>query len=117
MTSPRALAEDYAVRIGGLGPISVHPYFAGASLRADGVQFGFVMKGVLYLKADEISRGAFERHDCAPFSYPGAAGQVTVSAYYEAPAEILDDPEGLSGWAADALRAARSVPNRKRAAP
>ncbi|MFH1556335.1 MAG: hypothetical protein B7Z41_08830 [Rhizobiales bacterium 12-66-7] len=112
MTSQRALAEDYAARIDGLGPISVHRYFGGASLRADGVQFGFVMKGVLYLKADELSRGAFERHGCAPFSYPGASRQVTVAAYYEAPSEILDDPEGLSGWAADALRAARLVRRR-----
>jgi TfoX/Sxy family transcriptional regulator of competence genes len=37
---------------------------------------------------------------------------VTVAAYYEAPSEALDDPEGLSGWAADALRAARSVHRR-----
>lgn len=95
----------------------MHPYFAGASLRADGVQFGFIMKGVLYLKADEVSRSAFERHGCAPFSYAGASGQVTVSAYYEAPSEALDGPEELSGWATDALRAARSVPKRKRAAP
>lgn len=116
MTTQRALAEEYAARIDGLGPISLHRYFGGASLRADGVQFGFVMKGVLYLKADEVSRGAFERHGCAPFSYAGASGQVTVTAYYEAPSEILDDPEGLSGWAADALRAARSAPQRRRAA-
>jgi len=116
MTRQRALAEEYAARIDGLGPISVHRYFGGASLRADGVQFGFVMKGVLYLKADEVSRGAFERHGCAPFSYAGTSGQVTVAAYYEAPSEILEDPEGLAGWAADALRAARSVPQRRRAA-
>jgi TfoX/Sxy family transcriptional regulator of competence genes len=115
MPSQRGLAEEYAARIGGLGKISVRRYFGGASLRAGGVQFGFVMKGVLYLKADALSRGAFERHGCAPFSYAGASGQVTVAAYYEAPGEILDDPEGLSGWAADALRAARSVPQRKRA--
>lgn len=117
MISQRALAEDYAAKIEGLGPISVHPYFAGASLRADGVQFGFVMKGVLYLKADEVNRGAFERHGCAPFTYAGASGQVTVAAYYEVPDEALDDPEDLSGWATNALRAARSVPKRKRAAP
>jgi TfoX/Sxy family transcriptional regulator of competence genes len=52
----------------------------------------------------------------APFSYASASGQVMVAAYYEAPGEVLDDPEGLSGWAADALRAARPVPKRKRAA-
>ncbi|TCU20585.1 TfoX/Sxy family protein [Rhizobium sullae] len=117
MMSQRALAEDYAARIEGLGPIAVQRYFAGASLRADGVQFGFVMKGVLYLKANEASRCAFEQHGCAPFSYAGASGQVTVAAYYEAPGEILDDPEELSRWAANALRAARSASKQKRAVP
>lgn len=74
MTSQRVPAEEYAARIEGLGPISMHRYFGGASLRADGVQFGFVMKSVLYPKAGEVSRGAFKRHGCAPFNYAGAAG-------------------------------------------
>lgn len=103
-----ALARDYAERIDGLGPVSVHRYFAGASLRAGGVQFAFVMKGILYLKADEESRPAFVTRGSAPFSYRGNAGAVTVAAYYEAPVEILEDDDLLSAWAADAMRAAVS---------
>lgn len=116
MTSQRALAEDYAALIEGIGPISVHRYFGGASLRADGVQFGFVMKGVLYLKTDEANRVHFIARGCAPFSYRGASGPVTVTAYFEAPSEVLDDAEILSTWAADALRAAHQVPKRRRGA-
>lgn len=104
----RELAEDYASRIGGIAGISVHRYFGGAGLRAGGVQFGFVIKGVLYLRADDASRSGFLSRGCSPFVYRGAAGPVTVAAYYEAPSEILDDPEQLSIWAADALRAAGS---------
>lgn len=104
----RMLAEEFADRVDGVGAISVHRYFAGASLRADGVQFGFVMKGVLYLRADDANRSDFLARGCHPFSYRGASGSVTVAAYYEAPSEILDDAEQLSAWAADALRAARS---------
>lgn len=108
------LAQDYAARIDGIGPISVHRYFAGASLRTAGVQFAFVMKGVLYLRVDDAGRAAFEERSCAPFTYLGAVGPVTVAAYYEAPDEILDDAAALSAWAADALRAARSKSKKRR---
>jgi len=107
----RQLAEDLADRIEGIGQVSVHRYFGGVALRAYGVQFGFVMKGVLYLKVDDVARRAFEARGCAPFSYLGAAGRVTVADYYEAPSDILDDAEKLSAWAGDALRAARAARN------
>jgi TfoX/Sxy family transcriptional regulator of competence genes len=107
------LAKDFAARIDGIGPILVRPYFAGASLRAAGAQFAFVMKGVLYLKVDDGSRATFEARGSAPFTYSGARGPVTVAAYYEAPDDILDDAEALSAWAADALRAARSKPQHR----
>lgn len=105
-SAARVLAEDFASRIYGAGAISVHRYFAGASLRADGVQFGFVVKGVFYLRTDDANRPGFLSRGCAPFSYRGASGQVTVAAYHEAPSDILDDDEQLSAWAAGALRAA-----------
>jgi TfoX/Sxy family transcriptional regulator of competence genes len=102
------LAEEFAGRVDGIGAISVHRYFAGASLRADGLQFGFVMKGVLYLRADDANRADFLARGCRPFSYRGASGPVTVAAYHEAPSEILEDAEQLSVWASGALRAAGS---------
>ncbi|MGE0410333.1 MAG: TfoX/Sxy family protein, partial [Amphiplicatus sp.] len=95
-------------------PVSVHRYFAGAALRAEGTQFGFVMKGVLYLKVDDANLANFTERGCAPFSYGGASGQVTVAAYYAAPSEIVDDSERLSAWAADALRAAGKAQARRR---
>jgi TfoX/Sxy family transcriptional regulator of competence genes len=110
----RALAEDFAERIEGIGLVSLHRFFAGTGLRAEGVQFGFVMKGILYLRTDEANRAHFLARGCAPFRYGGASGPVTVAAYYEAPSEILDDSERLSAWAADALRAARSAQGGRR---
>jgi len=102
----RVLAEDYAAQIDGIDPISVHLYFSGAALRAGGVQFAFVMKGIFYLRVDADTRRAFEQRGCAPFSYRGVLGEIVVPAYYQAPGEILDDPEELSSWATAALRAA-----------
>lgn len=96
INTERVLAEDITGRIDGVGTVSVHRYFAGASLWADGVQFGFVMKGILYLRTDDTNRPDFHSRGCRPFSYRGAAGPVTVAAYHEPPSDILDDTEQLS---------------------
>ena len=99
-------AREIADQIDALPLVTVSRYFAGAALRADRVQFGFVMKGVLYLRVDESSREAFEAQGAAPFTYIGARKEVKVASYYEAPTEVLEDPMQLNQWAERALRAA-----------
>lgn len=111
----RSLATDIADRIEGLGEVTVHRYFGGQALRTGGVQFAFVMKGTLYLRVDEASRPDYIARGASPFAYRGAAGRVTVTAYYEAPGELVDDAESLAAWCADAVRAASK--RRKRPAP
>ncbi len=112
--SQHAIAEEIAAQIFGLGPVEVTRYFGGAGLRADGVQFGFVMKGVFYLRTDDDTRLAFVARGAAPFTYGGASGPVTVTTYFETPAEILEDEGRLSAWAGDALRASATAANAKR---
>lgn len=102
----RALALDIAERIAGLGPVSVTRFFSGAALLAAGVQFGFVIRGSLYLRVGDNNRAAFEALGAKPFSYAGRSKQVTVASYYEAPSEIVEDAERLSPWAVEAHRAA-----------
>jgi DNA transformation protein and related proteins len=66
--SARDQALDIAERINTPGRVTVSRFFAGAALVADGVQFGFVMKGSLYLRVDDKSRVAFEALGAAPFT-------------------------------------------------
>jgi TfoX/Sxy family transcriptional regulator of competence genes len=101
----RNLALDIAERIREACPIAVRRFFGGAALVIDGLQIGFVMKGSLYLRVDELSRARFEALGAAPFTYAGAARTVTVAQYYEAPAEIIDDPDKLRLWVEEARRA------------
>jgi DNA transformation protein and related proteins len=120
--SARDLALDIAGRIEGLGPVAVKRFFGGAALAADGVQFGFVMKGSLYLRVDEMSRADFEALGAAPFAYAGSSRTVTVASCYEAPDEVLEDAERLRDWAARAHRAALATrsdghPRRRGAVP
>ncbi len=51
------------------GPVTLRRMFSGAGLFCDGVMFGLVVRGVIYLKADETSRADFEREGCEPFTY------------------------------------------------
>ncbi len=104
--SASSLAAEIAERIGGLGTITVGRYFGGAGLRAEGRLFGFVMKGVLYLRVDEVGRRAWRGLGSAPFTYSGAHGEVSVEAFYAAPTEILEDDAALNAWGARAIAAA-----------
>jgi TfoX/Sxy family transcriptional regulator of competence genes len=107
-------ARELADQIDSIPSVTVSRFFAGAALRADRVQFGFVMKGILYLRVDDRTRADFEARDAEPFRYAGAKENVKVASYYEAPTEVLEDPQHLSRWAARALRAALAASDRKR---
>jgi DNA transformation protein and related proteins len=108
----REQALEIAERIDNLGPVGVVRFFSGAGLVAQGIMFGFVIRGSLYLRVDDTSRAAFEAADAAPFSYTVRSKIVTLAAYYEAPVDIFEDSDELARWAAEALRAAAAVPRR-----
>jgi len=71
------------------------------------------MNGSLYLRVDDRTRPAFEALGAAPFTYGARSKRVTVAKYYEAPSEVLDDPDLLSRWATDAHRAALAARRRR----
>lgn len=89
-----------------MGQVDVKRFFGGASLCLGGVQFAFVMKGTLYLRANEDTRKKFEDLGACPFSYSTRARRVTVASYYETPAEVMDDSTALHAWAKQAHTAA-----------
>lgn len=100
------LATELADTLRDIGPILVKRFFGGYGLVLEGVQFAFVMKASLYLRADEHQRSNFERLGGRPFSYATRNAQVTVASYYGAPAEVVDDAVALRVWAVEAYAAA-----------
>ena len=50
------------------GAVSVRRMFGGAGIFADGVMFGLVSGGQIYLKVDATTVTGFEREQCEPFS-------------------------------------------------
>jgi DNA transformation protein and related proteins len=101
----RGLALDFASQIAPAGCIDIRRFFGGSALVRNGAQFGFVMKGTLYLRVDEAMRAEFEADGCEPFSYRAAGREVTVRRYYAVPAHVIDDPALLHSYAERALRA------------
>lgn len=99
----RARALELADYLAPLGQITVSRFFGGAGLSINQLQFGFVIKGTLYLRVDDKSRPVFEALGCEPFRYATKAKTVTVASYYQVPAAMEDDPEALLDWV-DRLR-------------
>lgn len=114
VVSARELALDFAERIKTLGSVSVSRFFGGAGLVAAGVQFGFVMKGSLYLRVNDKTRPNFEALGAAPFTYAGRIDKVTVATYYEAPCDVVEDSDELGRWANEAHCAALAARQRSR---
>jgi DNA transformation protein len=67
---------------------------------------------VLYFKVDDTTRARFEERGMGPFRPGGESGEVMQ--YYEVPADVLEDAEALTAWAAEAVEVARRVKWRKR---
>ncbi|RTL72144.1 MAG: TfoX family protein [Hyphomicrobiales bacterium] len=89
-----------------LGPVEARRMFSGAGLFCDGLMFAIIVADVLYLKADDESRGRFEAEGAPPFQYPAKGGRVSLN-YWRAPERLLDDPEELIAWSRAALAVAR----------
>ncbi len=100
----RALFEEI---LAPLGPVVIKRMFGGGGVFLDGLMFGLVADGVLYFKADEESRQAFEDEGMKPFSYEKKTGQTTVMSYWQLPDRLLDEPDELVTWAKGAFAAAR----------
>ena len=89
------------------GAVSVRRMFGGAGLFADGVMFGLVSGGQIYLKVDATTVPCFEREQCEPFEYSTKNGKRALTSYWRLPDRLYDDADELAQWARQALAAAR----------
>ena len=90
--------------------------FGGAGLYADGLMFGLVFDGAIYLKVDETSIPDFEREGSRPFTYSRkSTGRIVQHSlpYWRLPERLYDEPDELAVWAARAL----AIAERKKLAP
>ena len=93
------------------GPVTVKRMFGGAGIWSEGLMFGLMFDGAIFLKVDETSIPEFEREGSRPFVYTrakskGRVGRASLS-YWRLPERLYDDPEELAVWAARALAIAQ----------
>ena len=113
--SEKAHGEEIAYQLAPLGTVAVVRFFSGAALRLDGVMFGFMSRGSLFLRVDDVNRPAFVAAGMGPFSYERPTRTVALEGYYETPADVLEDTGALFDWCRGAYRAAllAGAPKRK----
>ncbi|MEO7775392.1 MAG: TfoX/Sxy family protein [Steroidobacteraceae bacterium] len=97
----------------GLGHVHTRPMFGGRGVYADEVFFAIIQGGTLYLKADQISRAHFIERGLKRFEYV-KQGKVASLGYYEAPPEVLEDPDEALRWGKLAIDAARRAADARR---
>jgi len=110
-------ARHVADQFAGFGAVEPRRMFGGHGLFHDGLMFAIVADDVLYLKVDRENVEDFQSRGLSPFGYVSRGRRVTMS-YYQAPAEILEDPLEAVAWARRAydaaLRAKATRPGRGR---
>ena len=86
-------------------PVSVKRMFGGIGIYAEGLMFGLVFDGVIYLRVDETIIPSFEREGSMPFVYPLAKHHVGRPSrnFWRLPERLYDDPDELAVWAGRAL--------------
>lgn len=108
-----AAFRDYILeQLNRLAPVTARPMFGGIGLYSAGLFFGLLDDDVVYFKVDEGNRAAFEAAGMGPFRPFGP--DTPPMAYYEVPADAVDDPEALAPWLEGALAAARAARARKK---
>jgi DNA transformation protein len=90
-----------------LGDARGRPMFGGYGVYLDGLIIGLIAFDTLYLKVDDQNRPDFEAAGASPFSYDTKNGVNTITAYWEVPADVLDDSDQLRAWALKSLAVSR----------
>ena len=104
LRSSAGFVEFVLDQLAGLGDVASKSMFGGTGLYCRGRFFGIVARDMLYLKADDETRGAFETAGSQPFRpYPDRSGTMQ---YYSVPLDVLESVPELVRWARDAVRAA-----------
>lgn len=88
-----------------IGPVTAKGMFGGHGIFLEGLMFGLVADGILYLKADEETEDEFESRELEAFTY-NKQGKEFKMSYYQAPEEAMESAEEMNIWANKAFGAA-----------
>ena len=107
MAGRSELLDHLVDQLAPLGEARGRPMFGGYGVYLDGLIIGLIAFDGFYLKVDDRNRPDFEAAGSAPFSYDTKSGTNTITAYWEVPADVLEDAEQLRAWALKSLAVSR----------
>jgi len=117
MPAPDPFVERVLKLLTPLGPVEARRMFGGYGLYLEGTIFALVFDGALFLKADDKTKGAFQRLGCGPITYEGGRGQEIALPYWETPKKLLKDGKALCRWAKKAYAAGLRFNAKKKPKP
>ena len=108
---------DYAVDLmQTIGPVYAKSMFGGHGIFLDGLMFGLIARGTLYLKTDKALENELEARGLAAFTY-NRKGKEFKMSYYQAPEEALENEQVMKLWAGKAysvaLQTVKESPKKK----
>jgi len=111
-----AVSDDYRdfvlEQLAPAGRVTPRAMFGGVGLYLDGLFFALIDDDTLYFKTDDSNRARFEQAGSRPFCpFPDRPDQAM--AYWQVPAEVLEDADELAAWAREALAVALAKRTRR----
>jgi DNA transformation protein len=100
---------DIADLFATFGPVRTRRLFGGLGLYADGMMFGLVIDGRIYLKTDAAFAADLAAAGAEPFTYARKDGRQVSVGYWSLPEPALDDGELAAALAYRALAIARAA--------
>jgi len=107
--------RDYVLeQLAAAGKVSPRRMFGAVGLYLDGLFFALIDDDVLYFKTDDASLWRYESAGSRQFC-PFSDRPNPMMAYWEMPAEVLEDAEQLRLWTREALAAALAARSKRSA--
>lgn len=105
MSARSEFVEFVIERMAPIGKPRVRAMFGGYGIYLDDNIFAIIADDRLYFKVDTSTRREFEAKGLQPFTYT-AGGKSATMQYFEAPADVFDEPDAMRSWGQKALGAA-----------
>jgi len=80
------------------GEVEIRRMFGGHGVFYHGLMFALIADDFLYFKTDDLLSKEYQAKGLTPFTYT-KKNKLVKLCYYQAPDEVLEDPDEMVYWA------------------